>query len=39
MVVDDYYSWSGCRRAVDDYFKGRSDFRLLKRAKLHVVKA
>lgn len=39
LVIDDYYSWSGCRRAVDDYFKGRSGFRLLERAKLHVVRA
>ena len=39
LVVDDYYSWSGCQRAVDDYFKGRSEFCLLERAKLHVVRA
>jgi Macrocin-O-methyltransferase (TylF) len=23
LVVDDYHAWSGCRRAVDDYFQGR----------------
>ncbi len=39
LVIDDYYAWSGCQRAVDDYFKGRDDFRLPERAKLHVVKA
>ena len=40
MVIDDYYSWSGClHRAVDDYFRGRSEYRLLERAKLHVVRA
>jgi O-methyltransferase len=38
MVIDDYYAWSGCRRAVHDYFKDRPGFRLLRRAKLHVVK-
>ena len=38
LVVDDYYAWSGCRRAVDDYFEGRSEFRLLERARLHVVR-
>jgi hypothetical protein len=38
LVVDDYYSWSGARRAVDDYFEGRDEFQLLERAKLHVVK-
>ncbi|WP_459975582.1 TylF/MycF/NovP-related O-methyltransferase [Nocardioides pyridinolyticus] len=39
MIIDDYYSWSGCHRAVNDYFKGRSDYRLLERAKLHVVRS
>ncbi len=39
LVVDDYYSWSGCHQAVDDYFRGREEFRLLERAKLHVVRA
>ena len=29
IVIDDYYAWSGCRRAVDDYFQGRDGFRLL----------
>jgi asparagine synthase (glutamine-hydrolysing) len=38
IVVDDYYAWSGCRRAVDDYFADVDGFRLLRRAKLHVVK-
>ena len=38
IVVDDYYAWSGCRRAVDDYFENRDGYRLLRRAKLHVVK-
>ncbi len=38
IVIDDYYSWSGCRRAVDDYFEGRDGYRLLPRAKLHVIK-
>lgn len=39
LVIDDYYSWSGCHRAVNDYFKGRREFHLLERAKLHVVRA
>ena len=38
IVIDDYYAWSGCRRAVDDYFRGRDGFRLLPRAKLHVIR-
>jgi hypothetical protein len=23
IVLDDYYKWSGCRAAVDEYFAGR----------------
>jgi asparagine synthase (glutamine-hydrolysing) len=38
IVLDDYYMWSGCRRAVDEYFEGRDEFRLEQRAKLHVVR-
>jgi hypothetical protein len=38
IVLDDYYAWSGCRRAVDEYFSGRGGFRLEQRAKLHVVR-
>jgi asparagine synthase (glutamine-hydrolysing) len=38
IVLDDYDMWSGCRRAVDDYFAGRSGYRLERRARLHVVK-
>ncbi|NPC97803.1 TylF/MycF/NovP-related O-methyltransferase [Nocardioides sp. zg-DK7169] len=38
LVIDDYYNWSGCQRAVHDYFEGREGFELLQRAKLHVVR-
>jgi Macrocin-O-methyltransferase (TylF) len=38
IVLDDYYMWSGCRRAVDEYFDGRDGFRLEQRARLHVVR-
>ena len=38
IVLDDYYTWSGCRRAVDDYFTGRDGFRMEHRTKLHVVR-
>jgi asparagine synthase (glutamine-hydrolysing) len=37
-VLDDYDKWSGCRRAVDEYFAGREGFRLEHRTKLHVVR-
>jgi asparagine synthase (glutamine-hydrolysing) len=37
-VLDDYQSWSGCRRAVDEYFAGRDGFTLEHRSRLHVVR-
>lgn len=39
IVLDDYYKWSGCRAAVDEYFADRDGFRLEHRAKLHVIRA
>jgi asparagine synthase (glutamine-hydrolysing) len=38
IVLDDYYKWSGCRTAVDEYFSARDGFRLEQRAKLHVIR-
>ncbi len=38
LVIDDYYFWSGCRTAVDEYFSGRDGYRLERRARLHVVR-
>lgn len=38
IVLDDYYAWSGCRRAVDEYFSGRDNFRLEFRARVHAVR-
>lgn len=29
LVIDDYFDWSGCRRAVDDYFATRDRSRFL----------
>ena len=39
IVLDDYYAWSGCRTAVDEYFKDRDGFRLEHGSRLHVVRA
>jgi predicted O-methyltransferase YrrM len=39
IVLDDYYKWSGCRTAVDEYFADRPGFRLEHGPKLHVVRA
>jgi O-methyltransferase len=38
LVLDDYYAWSGCRTAVDEYFAGRAGYQLELRAKVHVVR-
>jgi O-methyltransferase len=39
LVIDDYHSWSGCRRAVDEYFADRRDqFEWVTNARLHIAK-
>jgi hypothetical protein len=38
IVLDDYYAWSGCRAAVDEYFKDREGFRLEHGSRLHIVR-
>ena len=38
IVLDDYYHWSGCRRAVDEYFQDRDGYRLQHGTRLHVVR-
>lgn len=40
LVIDDYDAWSGCRRAVDDYFGagGGGEFDFERRERLHVVR-
>jgi predicted O-methyltransferase YrrM len=39
IVLDDYATWSGCRAAVDDYFRDRHmDFRFEQHNRLHVVR-
>lgn len=39
LVIDDYYTWSGCQKAVDSYFQNRQDeFHFLKQSRLHIIK-
>lgn len=39
LVIDDYDTWSGCRRAVDEYFRvRRGEFKFLRKARLHIVR-
>ena len=39
LVIDDYFVWSGCRRAVDEYFAGKmADYEFQIRSRLHIVR-
>lgn len=40
LVIDDYFCWSGCRRAVDEYFAGKDEnkYKFKKKSRLHIVK-
>jgi asparagine synthase (glutamine-hydrolysing) len=38
LVIDDYEHWSGCRQAVDEYFRGRDGFDFVRRSRLHIVR-
>ena len=38
LVIDDYDTWSGCTRAVDEFFAGRDDFEFMRKSRLHIVR-
>ncbi len=39
LIIDDYYCWSGCKKAVDEYFADKKDsFIFTKKSRLHIVK-
>lgn len=39
MVIDDYFYWSGCKRAVDDYFADKRDrFTFTACQRLHIIR-
>ena len=39
LIFDDYYEWSGCRNAVDEYFSDKSGYTFKQVGrKLHVTK-
>jgi hypothetical protein len=39
LVIDDYDHWSGCRKAVDEYFRDKkSQYRFVRRLRLHIVR-
>jgi asparagine synthase (glutamine-hydrolysing) len=39
LVIDDYGSWSGCRKAVDDYFRDKQNrYAFVRKSRLHIVR-
>ena len=38
LILDDYFFWEGCRKAVDEFFDGRSDYEFVTKHRLHVVR-
>jgi Macrocin-O-methyltransferase (TylF) len=38
IVVDDYYSWTGCRRAVDEFIAAATDCRVERHIRLQLIK-
>jgi SAM-dependent methyltransferase len=40
LVIDDYYAYSGCKKAVDDYFKTqrKDSYRFVKKTRLFIEK-
>ena len=37
LIIDDYKAREECRRAVDDYFRGKGGFQLVRKSRLHVI--
>ena len=38
FLIDDYYNWSGCTDAVNEFFAGKEDYRWEHKSRLHLVK-
>lgn len=39
MIIDDYYDWEGCKKAVDAYFKDKDDgYYFRKKSRLHIIR-
>jgi asparagine synthase (glutamine-hydrolysing) len=39
LVIDDYYAWSGCKRAVDEYFSDKAgSYDFCEMSRLHIIK-
>ena len=38
LIIDDYYHYSGCKKAVDDYFKDKSGYEFKNKTRLQIHK-
>ncbi len=38
LIIDDYKTKEECQRAVDEYFRGKKGFQLVRKSRLHVIK-
>lgn len=39
LIIDDYYTWAGCRKAVDAYFANKKDgFKFYNKSRLHIIR-
>jgi O-methyltransferase len=39
LVIDDYDAWSGCRKAIDEYFSDKMDgYEFIRKSRLHIVR-
>ncbi len=38
LIIDDYRTREECRKAVDDYFRGKRGFQLVRKGRLHVIR-
>ncbi len=39
LIIDDYLTREECKKAVDDHFRGKGGFRLVRKSRLHVIKS
>lgn len=40
LIIDDYDCWSGCRRAVNEYFAYKSaQYKFVQRSRLHIIRS
>jgi len=40
LVIDDYYAWSGCTQAVNEFFnlKDKTEYNFIEKLRLHIIK-